>query len=99
MIFPVPFLLISVSPTGTYDPAYAFFRYSGHDEQDRHSWFIQAQDPRSFLVFIRIKVFKSVRVVQSFGSISKVDIVLVEIAIGFIRIPFIFHLSAPAHPI
>jgi hypothetical protein len=91
-------LLISVSPTGTYDPAYAFFRFNGHNEQDRHPWFIQAQNPRSFLVLRRIKVFKSVRVVQSFGGISKVDIVLVEIAIGFIRVLFIFHLNAPAPP-
>jgi hypothetical protein len=29
-------------PTGSYDPAYAFFRFSGHDEQDRHP-FVKAQ--------------------------------------------------------
>jgi hypothetical protein len=54
---------MSISPAGTYDPAYAFFRLGGHNEQDGHPWFIQAQDPRSFLIFIRIRFFKSVRVV------------------------------------
>jgi len=38
-------------------------------------------------IFIRIEVFNPARVVRSFGSISEIDIVLAEIAIGF-AMPF-----------
>jgi hypothetical protein len=57
--------------------------------------FFLAQDPRSFLILIRIRVFKSLRVVQSFCGIPEIDIVLAEIAPGLVPVPLIFHLSAP----
>jgi hypothetical protein len=46
-------------PTGSYDPAYAFFRFSGHNEQDHHP-FVKAQHPRSFLALVRIRAFKPI---------------------------------------
>jgi hypothetical protein len=74
-------LLISISPAGTYDTTYAFFRLRGDYEKNYYHPMVAAKHQVSIFAITLpdIKFFKPVRVIQSLCRRRETDTVLDEI--------------------